>query len=129
MVIAECAEGSKCIGSETVLLRNTIFVGNPEFDGGGDTTCLAWSDFPHDPFVYDHDMILDLKAMPDPCPVHSLCNLDPGLSNASLDAFDGHLLSNSKAVDAGTSDGAPKNDFDGLPRDARPDIGASEWRP
>ena len=38
-----------------------------------------------------------------------------------------HLQVGSPCIDAGTSDGAPDTDFDGMPRDAMPDIGAYEW--
>ena len=43
LAIAECAEGNNCSGSETVEFWNDIFLGNPEYGCGGDTTCLAWA--------------------------------------------------------------------------------------
>jgi hypothetical protein len=48
--------------------------------------------------------------------------------NASIDAFNARLLQTSPAIDAGTTIGAPSDDFDGRLRDAKPDIGAYEWR-
>ena len=52
-------------------------------------------------------------------------------SNFSADpsfAPDGiHLSAGSACIDAGTSEGAPADDFDGDPRDAHPDVGADEW--
>jgi len=133
LVIAECAEGETCSGNETVRLRNAIFLGNPEFGGGGDTTCLAWTDLASDPFdifAIDYAIINGVKNEPSPCPSGSLCGVPPGLLNESITNFDAHLNSDSPAIDAGTTDGAPTDDFDGRPRDAQPDIGAYErWEP
>jgi hypothetical protein len=39
---------------------------------------------------------------------------------------EGHLLPGSPCTDAGTPAGAPRFDFEGDPRDARPDIGPDE---
>ncbi len=127
LVIAECAEGEGCQGEERVLLCNDIFLGNPEFGGGGDTTCLAWTDLADDLFAIDHAIINGVKNMPDPCPPGSLCDVAPQLVNESITNFDAHLTADSPAIDAGTADGAPADDFAGSPRDARPDIGAYEW--
>jgi hypothetical protein len=131
LVIAECAAapsagGDSCDGSELILLRNDIFQGNPEFGGGGDTTCLAWTSLPGEPFAIDHAIINDLKAVPDPCPPDSLCDVSPGLVDGRIDDFDAHLTPDSPAIDVGTADGAPADDFDARPRDAQPDIGAYE---
>ena len=128
LVIAECAEGESCTGGERVRLRNAIFVGNPQFGGGGDTTCLAWTSLPGDPIAIDHAIITGTKGTPSPCPSGSLCGVSPGLRNSSIHAFDAHLEANSPAINAGTTAGAPDDDFDGRPRDAQPDIGAYEWR-
>lgn len=46
----------------------------------------------------------------------------------SYSNFDFHLKSRSKAVDAGTSKGAPGIDFEGDSRDRRVDIGADEYK-
>jgi hypothetical protein len=126
LVIAECEEGDDCDGSESILLRNDIFQGNPEFAGAGDTTCLAWTDLSVDLFSIDHAIINGLKGTPDPCPPQSLCGISPGLVDESNDNFDAHLTAGSPAIDAGTTRGAPADDFDGDPRDAEPDIGAYE---
>jgi hypothetical protein len=77
----------------------------------------------------DYSVIHNVKN--DPCPVgsHDICQA-PGLANPSIDAFNAYLLSTSPAIDAGTTDGAPADDFAGRPRDAQPDIGAYErWEP
>ncbi|MFW6116064.1 MAG: choice-of-anchor Q domain-containing protein, partial [Chloroflexota bacterium] len=63
-------------------------------------------------------------------PPDSLCDVSPGLVDESIDNFDAHLTQASPAIDAGTTDGAPGDDFDGCPRDAQPDLGAYErWEP
>jgi hypothetical protein len=126
LIIAECADEESCDGSESVLLRNTIFLGNPEFAGGGDTTCLAWTDLSGALFTIDHALIDGLKAVPEPCPPDSLCDVSAGLVDPTIGAFDAHLAEGSPAIDAGTTQGAPADDFDGRPRDAQPDIGAYE---
>jgi hypothetical protein len=45
-----------------------------------------------------------------------VCEVSPGLTNPSIDAFDAHLLPGSPAIDAGTLSGAPPDDFDAYPR-------------
>jgi hypothetical protein len=42
--------------------------------------------------------------------------------------FDFHLQDGSLCIDHGDPTLAPEDDFDGLPRDAEPDMGALEWR-
>jgi hypothetical protein len=120
-------EGS-CDGSETVRLRNNIFQGQTDFLQPFENTCLIYTEnFPHDPLDVDYSVIHNAKN--DPCPVgsHDICQA-PGLVNPSIDAFNANLLSTSPAIDAGTTNGAPADDFAGRPRDAQPDIGAYEWR-
>lgn len=127
LLIAECAEGT-CDGSEAVRLRNTIFHGHPDFLAPGEQTCLVWTGgFPHDPVTLTYDLINAVKTPPDPCPAHSLCGVAPGLVDEGIDSFDAHLTATSPAIDQGTPAGAPLDDFDGLLRDAQPDLGAYEW--
>jgi hypothetical protein len=129
-LIVECQEGYSCSGDESVVLRNSIFFGNPEFQGGGDTTCLAWTDIDPNPIAIDHAIIQGVKNPPDPCPADSQCGVSPGVVDAGIDTFDGHLLETSPAIDSGTADGAPTYDLEGRPRDDQPDIGAYErWEP
>ena len=60
----------------------------------------------------------------------SQCGVSPGVVNADVDAFDGHLLGTSPAIDGGTGADAPADDLEGRARDATPDIGAYEhWEP
>jgi hypothetical protein len=120
-------EGS-CDGSETVRLRNNIFLGQTDFLQPFENTCLIYTEnFPHNPLSVDYSVIHNVKN--DPCPVgsHDICQA-PGLVKPSIDAFNARLLSTSPAIDAGTTDSAPADDFAGRPRDAQPDIGAYEWR-
>jgi hypothetical protein len=120
-------EGS-CDGSETVRLRNNIFQGHTDFLQPFENTCLIYTEnFPHDPLDVDYSVIHNVKD--DPCPVgpNDICQA-PGLANPAIDTFNARLLSTSPAIDAGTTDGAPADDFAGRPRDAQPDIGAYEWR-
>jgi hypothetical protein len=138
LMITECQDGYTCGGSESVLLRNDIFQGNPEFQGGGDTTCFVWHGLSHDPFATDYSIISDLKAMPETCPSNSQCNVSPGVVNDSIDSFDARLLSSSPAIDAGDDAVCPSDDYAGNPRPVDGDgngsvicdIGAYEyWEP
>jgi hypothetical protein len=106
LIITECQEGYNCNGPESVLLRNGIFQGNPEFEGGGDTTCLAWYGLSHDPFTIDYSIINGLKDTPSPCPTNSLCNVSPGVVSGDINNFDAHLLQSSPAINNGTATGA-----------------------
>jgi hypothetical protein len=126
LVLAEC-EGT-CNGSETVRLRNNIFQGQTDLFQPFENTCLAWAEnFSHNPFDIDYSLITATKDTP-PCPgPNDVCEVSPGLTNPSIDAFDAHLLPGSPAIDAGTLSGAPPDDFDAYPRYANPDIGAYEY--
>jgi hypothetical protein len=125
LVTAECY--GTCNGSEQALLRNNIFHGQVDFLQPFENTCLVYQEtFPADPFDVDYSIIDNVKD--NLClGAHHQCGVEPGLVNTSVDAFDAHLLQNSPAIDAGTSSGAPLNDFVGHARDALPDIGAYEW--
>jgi hypothetical protein len=83
---------------------------------------------PANPFVVDFSLITGVRfGNVNPCPgPNNLCGGSSGLANILLSAFDAHLLPDSPAVDAGTTDGAPADDFEGRLRDTQPDIGAYE---
>jgi hypothetical protein len=126
LLIVECKEGENCRGSETVLLRNDIFLGHPEYGGGGDVTCLAWHNMDESPMIFEAVIAYGVKDDLALCPSGSMCNVEPGLVNGAIDAFDGRLGAGSPAINAGIKEGAPGDDFVGRPRDGNPDIGAYE---
>jgi hypothetical protein len=111
LIIAECMEGETCAGSESILLRNDIFQGHPEFGSSGDTTCFAWYGTAHDPFAVDYVIINGAKNTPSPCPPDSLCDVSPGLVDNGMDGFDAHLLQSSPAIDAGNDAACPGTDY------------------
>jgi len=125
LVTAEAS--SSPAGSESVLLRNNIFVGQTDFLQPFENSCLAYQEtFPANPFDMDYSVIVGVKE--DRCPgPHDRCGVSPGLVNTAVDGFDAHLEAGSPAIDAGSLAGAPRDDFDGRPRDTHPDIGAYEW--
>ena len=83
---------------------------------------------PADPIVVDYSLINAVSfGNVTPCPGdHNLCDALPGLVNSAIDTFDPHLQASSAAVNAGTTAGAPTDDFTGGRRDNQPDIGAYE---
>ncbi|MDI6768946.1 MAG: choice-of-anchor Q domain-containing protein, partial [Anaerolineales bacterium] len=123
-----------CSGSEKVFMRNNIFQGQKVFFNSDEDACFAWYDdessppMPANPFDAAYSLITDVRfGNVTPCPgPHNLCDVFSGLLNISINAFDAHLRPDSPAVNAGTADGAPADDFDGRPRGAQPDIGAFE---
>ncbi len=117
-----------CDGTETVRMRNNLFLGQIDFISPSERTCLIYEEgFLADPVDADYSLIAGVKD--DPCPLgpHDVCR-SPRLRSADVDAFDGHLLADSPAIDAGDSSFGPPIDFDHRPRDTRPDIGAYEWQ-
>ena len=124
LVYAELEEAGD--GSETVYLRNNIFLGWPDFESPSEQSCLVYEEsFPTNPFDIDYSLIAGVKDGACPGP-HDLCPADLGLTNASQEGYDAHLLPGSPAVDAGLPDAAPADDFAGHARDEAPDIGALE---
>jgi hypothetical protein len=135
LVIAECALDQTCNGSEQIQMRNVIFQGQKVFFNPGEDVCFAWYDdessspLPANPFLVDFSLITGTRfGNVTACPGSgNLCNISSGLVNISIDAFNAHLRSSSQAINAGTPDEAPADDFDGHLRDATPDIGAFEY--
>jgi len=131
LVVAECDSlYSSCNGHERAILRNNIFIGNTEFLAPDDISALAYQEtFPQGDQVFDIDYSVVRHVKNADCPgAHHTCGeAAVGLVNEGIDTFDAHLLETSPARDAGTPVGAPSVDFEGRPRDARPDIGAYEY--
>lgn len=135
LVTAQCALDQTCNGREQVVLRNNIFIGSPVFWSPSDQPCFAWYDdessppMPANPFVVEYSLISGARfGNVNPCPgAHNLCDVSPRLVDASLTNFDPHLQPGSPAIDAGTPDGAPAEDFFAAPRDSHPDLGACEY--
>jgi hypothetical protein len=116
-----------CTGSETARMRNNIFVGQTDFISPSENTCLVYQEnFPTDPLDADYSLIHNTKGNPCPLGSHDICEA-PALANETVDAFDAHLQPTSPTIDAGTTEGAPADDFAGRTRDAIPDIGAYEF--
>ncbi len=132
LVAGECdREYSSCNGQERIVLRNNIFIGNTDFLQPDDVTALVYQEtFPQGNAVFDLDYSVIRHVKEGACPgAHRTCGEAPvGLVDEGIDSLDGHLLANSPAIDAGATDGAPSDDVEGAPRDARPDIGAYEYR-
>jgi hypothetical protein len=114
-------------GAERVMLRNNIFQGHMDFLQPFENTCLIYQEtFPSNPFDVDYSIINNVKD--NLCPgAHDQCGVTPGLVNTGTDTFDAHLLENSPAINAGTTSGAPLDDFNGNARDVQPDLGAYEY--
>ena len=134
LMTAGCALNKTCNGDEKVLVRNNIFQGQKVFWSPADDVCYAWYDdessppMPANPFIVDYSLITGVRfGNVTPCPgSHNLCEVSSGMMNITIDAFDAHLVPGSPAINAGTTDQAPADDFTGHPRDANPDIGAYE---
>lgn len=128
LVVAGC--WSACTGREQVRLRNNLFIGREKWTGG-DQACLLYQEgFPHGSGVWDADYSLIWEVRHDACPgPNDVCGQIPGVRDPALASFDGRLAADSPAVDRGLAAESPRIDVDGFRRDARPDIGAHEFRP
>lgn len=126
LLITECREGETCDGSESLVVRNTLFLGQVDWAQNFEQSCLYYSGLVSDPVDFDYNLVWATKD-DHPCPVgaHDVCQ-DPTLVDATLDGFDGHLSPGSPAINAGTASDAPAADLDGNPRVDAPDIGAYE---
>jgi hypothetical protein len=127
VMIAFCAEGSTCDGSERLTLRNNIFIGAQEFLDPTDRSCALYSEGLGSQVIDPDYTIVFGAKIDDGCRgIHDFCNVDPLLTRDDIDDFDGQLRSGSPAIGAALPDVAPQVDFAGRRRDARPDIGAYE---
>jgi hypothetical protein len=129
-------EPGQCNGSETLTAWNNVFLGDTDYFDPGDVTFLFYQEGCGD-LKLDSDYNIVHSAKNIACGAsgeyvnsgaHDLCQ-DPLLAGPLSGAAYGlKLTAASPAIDAGTPDGAPAVDFEGLPRDAVPDLGAYEWR-
>jgi len=117
-----------------VIVRNTIFSGRgpncPIYIGRASTLVADHNLF----YLPQSEYILDYGNTTYSCTniaslgTGNLCGDPRFIRPAWGEVGDYHLQAGSPAVDAGTPDGAPTVDLENRPRDARPDIGASEYR-
>ncbi len=128
-------EGYSCDGTETLTGRNNVFLGDTDYFDPGDITFLFYQESCADlQLDSDYNVIHDAKNVS--CGVnattvdsgsHDVC-ADPQLTGPITGTAYGMALSSgSPAIDAGTTEGAPLDDFEGFPRTAVPDAGAYEY--
>jgi len=127
-VSANPREGGACNGSETLSGRNNLYLGDTDYFDPGDLTFLFYTeDCPGLSFDSDYSLYHQVKLSAYTPGPHDIA-ADPQLIGPlSGQRYGMELTSDSPAIDAGTTGGAPAVDLDGYPRDALPDIGAYEW--
>jgi len=135
LVDAGPREGYGCDGTETLTARNNVFLGDDDFFSPGDISFLFYQEGCSG-LKLDSDYNVVHNAKNVTCGVngayvnsgpHDLCQDPKLLGPLSGDDYGVELASDSPAVDAGTSVGAPADDFDGYPRYGPPDMGAFEY--
>lgn len=136
LVAAGPRQPGQCDGSESLGAWNNVFLGDADYFDPGDVTFLFYQEGCGS-LVLDSDHNIVDRAKNVECGAagdyvvsggHDLCQ-DPLLAGPLGGAAYGlELTAASPAIDAGTPAGAPSVDFEGLPRDAAPDMGAYEWR-
>lgn len=127
-------DDSSCNGTESVTIRNNIFLGNSEFGNSSDTTCYVY--FDQDNYYqtsFDYNVIYGIKWGNMSLSANDI-NKDPLFVNDSLASFDGHLKASSPAIDSGLAVGSlsgliPSDDLEGNNRPAGSgvDRGAYEY--
>ncbi|MBW1780593.1 MAG: hypothetical protein JRL30_07620 [Deltaproteobacteria bacterium] len=132
LLTVECDDGS-CDGSETITIQNSIFIGHQEFMDASDTTCYIWLD--QDDFYdtrIDYNVVYRAKTGGVGLSAHDISQ-DPLLGDSTLETFDGHLKTDSPAIDSGLTVGSlsgliPDHDLEGnsRPRGSGVDRGAYE---
>jgi hypothetical protein len=131
----ECDDGS-CDGSEKIIIKNNAFQGYPDYTDPGDTTCYLWLD--HFNFYntrMDYNIVYKTKIADElSLSAHDL-QQNPLFVNDSLASFNGHLQSNSPAIDSGLAVGSlsgliPADDIEGnsRPGGVGVDRGAYEYQ-
>jgi hypothetical protein len=133
LLSAEC-DDSSCDASEIITIQNNIFVGNQEFMDPGDTTCYIWLD--QNNFYntqIDYNVVYRAKIGEVGLSTNDIPQ-NPQVVDINLETFDGHLKSNSPAIDTGLAVGSlggliPDHDFEGVsrPKGSGVDRGAYEF--
>jgi Tol biopolymer transport system component len=103
-----------------VVIRNNICSQNVYSQMAADPSVLPELTVDHNLTDGDRDPEFEFYGVGD------LVDVSPSFVNPLMRDY--HLLAGSPAINQGSSNGAPLDDFDGLARDAQPDIGAYEWR-
>jgi hypothetical protein len=115
---------SNCNGSETIIIKNNIFQGSPDFLSPGDTTCYLWlDDFNLYNLQMDYNILYDVKITDALSLSANDIQADPTLMDSSLESFDGKLRTGSPAIDSGLAVGSsggliPSVDIEGNRRPA-----------
>jgi hypothetical protein len=135
LITGECDDGA-CDGSEIIIIKNNAFQGYPDYTDPGDTTCYLWLDrFDFYNTRMDYNIVYKTKIADEiTLSAHDL-QQNPRFVNDSLASFDGHLQSNSPAINSGLAVGSlsgliPADDIEGnsRPSGAGVDRGAYEYR-
>jgi len=128
LICAGPALSGACDGSEMLVGRNNILLGDADYGDPSDVSFVYYQEgCPDLVFDSDYSLVYGAKMSLYVPGSHDLWS-DPLLVGPlSGDAYDLTLASDSPAIDAGTPHGAPAVDFGGAPRDAAPDMGAYEY--
>jgi hypothetical protein len=104
---------------QNVIIRNNISSQNIYSQMGADPSVMSELTVDHNLTDGDRDPQFEFNGASD------LVGVSPQFVNPS--GADFHLAGTSPAINSGSSQGAPADDFAGHPRDAHPDIGAYEF--
>ena len=135
LVSGGAREGYNCTGTETLTARNNVFLGDDDFFSPGDITFLFYQEG-CGALTLDSDYNIAYRVKNITCGTNTtyvdsgandLCQNPQLLGPLSGNTYGMMPAPGSPAIDTGTTDGAPPDDFDGFPRYATPDMGAYEY--